>query len=65
MLTQEWRELERLCDRTAEMRDRLDLAQRFHNAGVLEALKKDLETARRQREQLIQHISARIGTAAA
>jgi len=65
MLTQEWDELERLCDRTASTRDRLDVALRFNNAGLVEALKADMDAARRQRDQLIQHITARISATAA
>jgi hypothetical protein len=65
MLSYEWQELEGLCDRTAEMRGRWEAAQRSHNAGLIESLKKELDTARRQREQLIRHISARIGSIAA
>jgi hypothetical protein len=58
MLASEWRELETLCDRISDLRHRYSAAQRSKNVGLLEGLKDDLTRARRQRERLVQHISA-------
>lgn len=65
MLLHEWQELEQLSDRIAEMRDRCGAARRSNNVGLLFALKKEIEAATRQRENLIRHISARFGSIAA
>ena len=65
MLSHEWRELEELCDRISDLRHRYSAAQRTKNVGLIEGLKNDLARARRQRELLVQHISARLGAAAA
>jgi hypothetical protein len=58
MLASEWRELETLCDRISDLRHRYAAAQRSKNVGLIEGLKDDLVKARRQRERLVQHISA-------
>jgi hypothetical protein len=58
MLASEWRELETLCDRISDLRHRYAAAQRSKNVGLLEGLKDDLVKARRNRERLVQHISA-------
>jgi hypothetical protein len=58
MLASEWRELEALCDRISDLRHRYAAAQRSKNVGLLEGLKDDLGNARRNRERLVQHISA-------
>jgi hypothetical protein len=58
MLASEWRELETLCDRISDLRHRYAAAQRSKNVGLLEGLKDDLVKARRQRDRLVQHISA-------
>ena len=65
MLAHEWRELEVLCERISETRHRLVAAQRTQNSGLVEGLKDDLARARRLRELLVQHISARLSSVAA
>lgn len=65
MLTHEWRELEVLCQRISDLRHRYVAAQRTKNVGLIEGLKDDIVKARRQREFLVQYISARLGSAAA
>ena len=65
MLTHEWRELEVLCERISDLRHRYVAAQRTKNVGLIEGLKDDIAKARRQREFLVQYISARLGSAAA
>ena len=62
MLSHEWHELESVCNRISTLRHRLSAAQHSNNTGLLEGLKIDLARAKRQREQLVQHISARLGT---
>ena len=64
MLEHEWRELEALCERISDLRHRQSHALRSRNVGLCEGLKEDIARTRRQREQLVQHISARLGTAA-
>lgn len=65
MLAHEWRELEVLCERIGDLRYRFAHAQRTKNAGLLGGLKNDIVTANRQRELLVRHISARLGSVAA
>jgi hypothetical protein len=65
MLSHEWRELELLCARISDLRHRYAAAIRTSNAGLVEGLKVDLARAKRLREMVIHHISARLGTAAA
>jgi hypothetical protein len=65
MLEYEWRELERLCERLADLRHREAYAQRSKNVGLLEGLKQDITRASRQREQLVRYISARLGAVSA
>ncbi len=65
MLSYEWRELEMLCDRISNLRHRYALARRSSNAGLIAGLKDELAKAQRQRELLVHHISARLGSAAA
>jgi hypothetical protein len=65
MLTHEWRELEVLCERISDLRHRYVAAQRTKNVGLIEGLKSDIAKARRQREFLVQYISARVGAVAA
>jgi hypothetical protein len=65
MLSHEWRELELLCDRISNLRHRFAAAQKTKNVGLLEGLRDDISRARRQRELLVQHISARLGAATA
>jgi hypothetical protein len=60
MLTHEWRELEVLCERISDLRHRYVAAQRTKNVGLIEGLKDDIAKARRQREFLVQYISARL-----
>jgi hypothetical protein len=62
MLSHEWQELEDVCDRISHLRHRYENAQRSKNVGLLEGLKAELASAGRQREMLVQHISARLGT---
>ncbi|HKS88044.1 MAG TPA: hypothetical protein VJR70_01265 [Stellaceae bacterium] len=63
MLASEWRELEALCERISTLRHRYTAAQRSQNTGLVEGLKKEIALARRQREQLVHHISSSLGTA--
>ncbi|HLY45516.1 MAG TPA: hypothetical protein VKQ73_08045 [Stellaceae bacterium] len=63
MLASEWRELESLCERISGLRHRYVAAQRSKNAGLVEGLKSQLAQAKRQREDLVQHISAHLGAA--
>ena len=65
MLAYEWRELEVLCDRISSLRHRFAAAQKTKNVGLLEGLRDDISRARRQRELLVHHISARLGAATA
>ena len=65
MLSHEWRELEVLCERISDLRHRYVAAQRTKNVGLIEGLKDDIARARRQRELLVQHISARLSSASA
>ncbi len=65
MLAHEWRELEVLCERISTLRSRLVAAQKTKNSGLVEGIKDDLMRARRHREMLVHHISARLGSAAA
>ena len=65
MLTHEWRELEQLCERISDLRHRNAAAQKTKNSGLIEGLKSDLAKARRQREELVRHISARLSSFAA
>jgi hypothetical protein len=65
MLSHEWRELEVLCERISDLRHRYTAALKTNNAGLVEGLKSDLARARRMREQVVHHISARLGWAAA
>jgi hypothetical protein len=62
MLEYEWRELEALCDRISDLRHRHSFALRSRNVGLCEGLREDIARAKRQREQLVQHISARLGS---
>ena len=64
MLSFEWRELEVLCDRLGELRHRHAAAHRAKHGGLVDGLKAEITKLRRQREQLVQHIAARIGAAA-
>ena len=61
MLSHEWHELETLCNRISTLRHRLVAAQRSNNAGFVESLKIEIVRGKRQREALVQHISARLG----
>src|SRR5439155_6318903 len=63
MLSYEWRELETVCQRISDLRDRYTHARRSKNHGLIEGLKRDLALARRQREHLVYHISAHLGAA--
>ena len=65
MLSYEWRELEALCERINMLRHRYLRAQRSKNMGLVMGLQGDIAMAKRQRELLVQHISARLGTTAA
>ncbi len=63
MLEHEWRELETLCERISDLRHRQSHALRSRNVGLCEGLKEDITRTRRQREQLVRHISARLSSA--
>jgi hypothetical protein len=65
MLEHEWQELETLCERISDLRHRQSHAMRSRNVGLMEGLKEDINRTRRQREQLVRHISARLGSVAA
>jgi hypothetical protein len=65
MLEYEWRELEALCERLSDLRHRQGFAERSKNSGLVEGLREDIARVTRQREQLVQHISARLGSATA
>ena len=65
MLEHEWRELEVLCERISDLRHRQSHALRSRNVGLCEGLREDIARAQRQRELLVRHISARLGSAAA
>jgi len=65
MLTHEWHELETLCERISDLRHRYTAALRTRNVGLLEGLRDDIARATRQRELLVQHISAALSSAAA
>lgn len=64
MLSFEWRELEVLCDRLSDLRHRHAAAHRAKHGGLVDGLKAEITKLRRQREQLVQHIAARIAAAA-
>jgi len=65
MLEYEWRELEALCERLADLRHRQSFATRSKNVGLMEGLQQDIARVTRQRELLVKHISARLGTVSA
>jgi hypothetical protein len=65
MLSYEWRELETICERIADLRERYSDARNARNAGLTGNLKNEIAVAQRQRELLVKHISARLGAAAA
>jgi hypothetical protein len=65
MLSHEWRELEVLCERVSDLRLRYTAALKTNNAGLVAGLKVDLARTMRLREQLVRHISASLGQAAA
>ena len=65
MLAYEWRELETLCDRIGSLRHRYAAAERSKNVGLIEGIAADIAVAQRQREQLVQHIAARLSSVAA
>ena len=62
MLSFEWRELEALLERLHLLHDRHAAAQRSHHTGHADGLKKEIARLRRQRDLLVQHISARFGS---
>ena len=64
MLSFEWRELEVLCDRLSDLRHRYAAAHRAKHGGLVDGLKTEIVKLRRQREQLVQHIAARLGAVA-
>jgi hypothetical protein len=65
MLAHEWRELEVLCDHIGELRERLAAAHKTGNTGLIEGLASEIGRAIRQRNQLVRHISTRLGSVAA
>jgi len=65
MLSYEWRELESLCERVMDLRERYDRAIRSKHMGLVNSIQEELALVQRQRELLVQHISARLGSAAA
>jgi hypothetical protein len=65
MLAHEWRELEMLYEHLGELRERLAAAYKTGNTGLIEGLGTEIDRLIRQRDQLVRHISARLGSAAA
>ena len=65
MLSHEWGELEALCERISDLRHRYTAAQKTKNTGLIESITADLRRLNHQRESLVQHISARLGSVAA
>jgi hypothetical protein len=65
MLAFEWRELETLGDHLSDLRHRYTAAQRSGHSGLAAGLKQEIASARRQRELLVRHIAARLGSFAA
>ena len=65
MLAHEWRELEILRERIAELRERLTAARKTSNTGLIEGLDAELVRIIRQRDRLARHIATRLGSAAA
>ena len=65
MLSSEWRELERVCERLSLLRHRYVAAQGSGNTGMIAGLKEEIARARRHREHLVRHISSHLGSAAA
>jgi len=65
MLAHEWRELEDLCERIGALRERLAVACRTGNTGLVDGLTVEMDRATRQRERLVRHISTQLGSAAA
>lgn len=64
MLSFEWRELEVLCNRLADLRHRYVAAHRSKHSGLVDGIKSEIAKLRRQREQLVQHIAVQLGAAA-
>jgi hypothetical protein len=65
MLAHEWHELEMLCERIGELRERLAAARKTSNTGLIEGLDTEIDRAVRQRDRLARHIATRLGSAAA
>lgn len=65
MLAHEWLELKALCERIAELRDRLAAARKTGNAGLAEDIGAEMDRATRQRQRLVRYISTRLGAAQA
>jgi hypothetical protein len=63
MLAHEWLELEALCERIADLRERLAAARKTGNAGLAEGLGAEMDQATRQRQFLVRYISTRLGAA--
>ena len=64
MLAHEWRELEVLCERIGELRERLVAACKIGNTGLIDGLNLEIYRTTRQRELLVRHISTRLGSIA-
>ncbi len=66
MLSFEWREFEAIAARLVALRRQYAdaLAQSALHHGLVDALKKEIIEVRRVRDQLLQHITKRLGTAA-
>ena len=65
MLAHEWRELERLCERMSDLRDRLCAAEKTGNTGLVEGLNLEMDRVARLRDRLVRYISTRLGSASA
>jgi hypothetical protein len=65
MLAHEWRELERLCERLSDLRERLAAAEKTGNTGLVEGLNLEMDQVARLRDRLVRYISARLGSATA
>jgi hypothetical protein len=65
MLSYEWRELEALCHKITDLRERRGDSRKSRNTGLTASIDEEIAKAQRQRELLVHHISSRLGTVAA
>jgi hypothetical protein len=62
MLGHEWLELEAVCERIANLRERLAAARKTGNTGLVDGIGLEMDRAARQRGLLVRHISTRLGS---